>query len=146
MVESITIAMSTTDKDRGIFLGIACGDAMGAPCEFGHPRRARAFNGEITDAWFVRSNSKYGSWKTYEAGQVTDDTEMTIACLRALEGGYSIEAAVRNYHDFAQSGTRSLGTNTRKLFHGYKKPATFWKACTTTSAPSPPQAEARVSS
>ena len=118
--------MSTSDKDRGIFMGVACGDAMGAPCEFGHPRRARAFNGEITDGWAVRSNSKYGTWRTYATGQVTDDTEMTVACLRTLQGGYSVEAAVRSYNDFAQSGTRSLGANTRKLFHGYKRQATFW--------------------
>lgn len=109
-----------------MFLGVACGDAMGAPCEFGHPKRAKAFNGEITGAWFVRSNSKYGFWKTYEVGQVTDDTEMTIACLRTLQGGYCVEDAVYNYHDFAQSGTRSLGTNTRKLFGNYKKQATYW--------------------
>jgi ADP-ribosylglycohydrolase/uridine kinase len=118
-------AMSS-DKINGMFLGVVYGDAMGAPCEF-NVRRARSFDGVITSDWYFDKRSQYGYKTRHEVGQVTDDTEMTIACLQAVVTGYTKEGAIRQYHKFVNSGTHSLGHNTRALFHGYKTPSLFWK-------------------
>lgn len=114
------------DKSNGMFLGVVYGDAMGAPCEF-NVRRARSFDGVIATDWYFDKRSQYGYKTRHEVGQVTDDTEMTIACLQALVTGYTKEGAIRQYHKFVNSGTHSLGHNTRALFHGYKTPSLFWK-------------------
>lgn len=113
------------DKAHGMLIGVAYGDALGAPCEF---------NGKgpyvpdcIDESWFFEKRNQYNFMVKHQPGQVTDDTEMTIALLRALRRGYSKSTAIEEYHRFANSGTYSLGTNTKTLFHGYKSTKLFEK-------------------
>jgi ADP-ribosylglycohydrolase len=93
------------DKERGMLIGVAYGDAMGAPCEFS----SIYCTGIIDEEWIHNRSNQYGFHVKHEKGQVTDDTEMTTACLRTLCEGY-------NYHAFVNSGTYSLGTNTQILY------------------------------
>lgn len=111
---------------RGMLLGVVYGDVLGGPCEFGNPNRATKFDGKITDSWFISHRSRYGQFHSYERGQATDDSEMTISNMRNIAKGYTLDGAIQSYLHFVNSGTRSLGTNTRKLFHGYKTPKLFW--------------------
>ena len=106
------------DKMRGMLIGVAYGDALGAPCEFNGmgpnvPNR-------ITDQWFLEKRNQYNFRVRLQPGQVTDDTEMTIALMHALKSGHGKIAALREYHAFVNSGTYMLGTNTKALLHGYK--------------------------
>ena len=109
-----------------MFMGLALGDALGAPCEFGRPS-AKSFTGVFTPEWRSVRTSRYGYVVQYEQGQVTDDTEMTIALLQALNDGYTPERAIQQYIDWANSGTKSLGRNTRTLFHGYRRFDTYYR-------------------
>ena len=88
-----------------------------------HGRKKKDYS---SNTWFISHRSRYGQYHFYEKGQATDDTEMSIANMRTLSKGYSLDEAIKGYLHFVNSGTRSLGTNTRKLFHGYKTASLFW--------------------
>ncbi len=69
------------DRAVGAVLGLACGDALGAPFEFGPPLDPDVRVAMIGGGPF---NSEVGEW--------TDDTAMTIPILRAAQGGADLEA------------------------------------------------------
>jgi len=121
-----TLTEAQEDKMRGMLMGVAYADSAGAPCEF-KASWARSFDGKFSEKWFLSKTDKYGNGFTYAQGQVTDDTEMTLACLENVAAGYRLERAVASYISFANSGTKSLGTNTRLLFKDYKTPALFFE-------------------
>lgn len=54
------------------YLGLALGDALGATVEFMTPR-------EIVAAHGVHDRIRGGGWLRLRAGQVTDDTTMSLA-------------------------------------------------------------------
>lgn len=116
------------DRKRGMLLGVAYGDALGSPCELkSNEMQPSLCTGEFHTSWIHKRKNQYGFCVEYALGQVTDDTEMTIACLKTLSIGYTKERAIKQYHDFVNSGTYSLGTNTKSLFHGYKNSKMFKK-------------------
>lgn len=105
-----------------MLVGVAYGDAMGAPCEFASSAKAITCTGDLTDIfWHAKRTNQYGFTVEHRAAQVTDDAEMTMACLRVVASGYRRGKAIHAYHDLVNSGTYSIGTNTRKLLHGYKR-------------------------
>jgi ADP-ribosylglycohydrolase len=67
------------DKVRGCLLGVAIGDALGAPFEHLRPGETNQIldktGGKITD---------FHPWQGYRAGSWTDDTGMTLAVCRAF--------------------------------------------------------------
>jgi ADP-ribosyl-[dinitrogen reductase] hydrolase len=64
-------------RARAAFLGLAVGDALGATTEFMTP-------GEIRAKYGVHRKIRGGGWLHLKAGQVTDDTEMSLCIARAL--------------------------------------------------------------
>lgn len=102
------------------FLGFF--DAMGAPCEF-NAALISQFDGNFVNnpEWIFKKRNHYGFEYELAHGQVTDDTEMMLACLNTIAEGYTRINAVKKYHQFVNSGTYCLGRNTRALLHGYKK-------------------------
>lgn len=56
----------------GAYLGLAVGDALGATVEFMTPREIRTHHGE-------HRHMVGGGWLRLRKGQITDDTEMTLA-------------------------------------------------------------------
>ena len=113
------------DKAHGMLIGVAYGDALGAPCEFNG--KGPYVPDRINDDWYFEKRNQYNFMVKHQPGQVTDDTEMTIALIRALKCGYSKSTAIQEYHRFVNSATYSLGTNTKSLFHGYKSVKLFEK-------------------
>lgn len=68
----------------GAYLGLAIGDALGATVEFMMPREIRAQYG-------VHCQLRGGGWLRLEPGQVTDDTQMSLALGAAITGGSTWE-------------------------------------------------------
>ena len=68
---------SIRSRALGAYLGLACGDALGATVEF-------LTKGEIAHQHGVHKHIKGGGWLRLPAGQVTDDTEMSIHLGRAI--------------------------------------------------------------
>lgn len=96
------------DHAYGAIFGALAGDAAGATLEFlwrvPEPH-------EVERALQMVGG---GGWET-APGQITDDGEMTIACLRAIAGKnpYPIDDVARNYVDWANSSPFDIGTTTR---------------------------------
>lgn len=75
------------DRATGAYLGLAIGDALGATVEFTTPREIRA---RFAAQGGVHRHIIGGGWLKLPAGQVTDDTTMSLALGEALlEGGRS---------------------------------------------------------
>ena len=68
------------DRALGAYLGFAIGDAFGATVEFMRPR-------EIALQYGVHRDIVGGGWLKLAAGQVTDDTTMSLALGEALLAG-----------------------------------------------------------
>jgi len=96
------------DHAYGAIFGALSGDAAGASLEFlwrvPEPH-------EVERALQMVGG---GGWET-APGQITDDGEMTIACLKAIAGKnpYPIEDVACNYVDWANSSPFDIGTTTR---------------------------------
>ncbi len=71
-------------RSAGAYLGLAVGDAFGASVEFLTPREIRAQHGELRDIIG-------GGWLGLRKGQVTDDTEMSLALGRSILGSGGVE-------------------------------------------------------
>jgi ADP-ribosyl-[dinitrogen reductase] hydrolase len=108
------------DRIRGMFYGLALGDALGAPFEFGGKNRLKNYTG-LLDTPVVRF-TRYQGKKTAEIGQITDDSEMTLTLANSLIRNkcYYKDDAITSYMDWANSNCSYMGTNTRELFKGVK--------------------------
>lgn len=69
----------------GAYLGLAVGDALGATVEFMTPR-------EIVASFGVHRRMRGGGWLKLRPGQVTDDTEMSLALGRAIRARGTVRA------------------------------------------------------
>ena len=69
--------LSTEQRALGAFLGFAVGDALGATVEF-------LTRDEIATRYGVHRKMTGGGWLHLAPGQVTDDTEMSLALGRSL--------------------------------------------------------------
>ena len=100
-----------SDRAAGVLMGMACGDALGAPYEFGPPRPAPAPVGMIGGGSF--------GW---EPGEWTDDTQMAVVILQAAERALAgsrtlaeeLDAVARGWVDWA-AGAKDVGSQTRAI-------------------------------
>lgn len=94
--------MSLLEKFRGALLGVAVGDALGAPVE--------GFDGESARRFYEERG-----WKMV-SGKYTDDTEMTIGVAESLiackgfNGAHLAQQFLRNYNE-----SRGYGPGTREV-------------------------------
>ena len=79
----------------------------------------------FTSRLVLHKTNQYGFTTQHEVAQVTDDTEMTVTLMRTLARGYTRLSAIYEYHRYVNSGTYSLGRNTKELLHGYKHPKLY---------------------
>lgn len=113
MTQAPPIRWSTAMADRaaGVLMGMACGDALGAPFEFGPPLaadRALAMTGGGGFGW--------------EPGEWTDDTQMAVVILQAAERAVAdgtgltdhLDAVVQGWVDWAAEAV-DVGTQTRAV-------------------------------
>lgn len=93
----------------GAYLGLACGDALGATVEF-------LTKGEIAHQYGVHKHIKGGGWLRLPAGQVTDDTEMSLHLGRAILSGpeWSAKRAAEEFATWLKSVPVDVGDTTRR--------------------------------
>lgn len=105
------------DKIKGVLLGVALGDALGAPHEFKYTSNLR-YTGKLE--YHVKMFNRFKKEETvYPIGSITDDTYMTITLAKQLivDNGFNEDNIILAYEKFTTQ-CKMLGTNTRELFKG----------------------------
>lgn len=109
------------DSIRGSLYGLALGDALGAPFEFKVSIPNSKYRGIFEYDTIIPS--RWQAPRYIKAGQVTDDTEMTLALLSSLSSNgweYDRNLVILSYEAWANSKPVGMGKNTRELFQGVK--------------------------
>ena len=99
------------------YLGLAIGDALGATVEFMTPR-------EIAAQYRVHDSIRGGGWLRLKAGQVTDDTSMSLALGRAIlacDGRVDAHAAARAFDDWMRAKPVDIGNTVRRGLMEFRK-------------------------
>jgi ADP-ribosyl-[dinitrogen reductase] hydrolase len=102
------------NRALGAYLGLACGDALGATVEFMTPREIRAQYG-------VHREITGGGWLRLKPGQVTDDTEMSLYLGQAIldNGGWHLPAVADAFAAWLRSGPVDVGATCRRGIRRY---------------------------
>jgi ADP-ribosyl-[dinitrogen reductase] hydrolase len=93
------------DRARGVLLGLAVGDALGAPLEWLHPEQiATRFGGPLRDL------IEFPPWGR---GEWTDETAMALLLAESLaeKNGYDAEDAFSRYAQFVRSRPPDVGAD-----------------------------------
>lgn len=103
-------SLTLIDRARGAMLGLAIGDALGATVEFMTPR-------EIGQQYGVHERICGGGWLRLPAGEVTDDTTMTLALAEAwlsAGGEPSALACAEAFDRWMRSKPVDIGNTVRR--------------------------------
>ena len=97
------------DRATAAYLGVAIGDALGAPVEFLTPNEIRHQHG-------VHRELTGGGWLRLKAGQVTDDTTMSLALGEAIlaSGGVAAQAAAAAFDAWMRAKPVDIGNTVRR--------------------------------
>ena len=101
-------------RARASFMGLAIGDALGAPAEF-------MTRGEIKDKYGVLKEMVGGGWLRLKPGQVTDDTQMSLCIARSIaaSGGWSLTGIADNLAEWLKSKPIDVGDTCRRGIRNY---------------------------
>ena len=104
-----TTAPALTDRYAGCLLGLACGDALGGPVEFrSRAEIARDYPGGVRD--FVG-----GGWLRLAPGEVTDDTQLTLALASGLgPDGLDMDRVAEAFLAWFRGNPKDVGITTRR--------------------------------
>lgn len=93
----------------GAYLGLAVGDALGATVEFMTPNEIRAQYGEHRDIIG-------GGWLRLKPGQVTDDTQMSLALGESIlaNKGVDPEKVAQSFSDWLRTKPIDVGHTVRR--------------------------------
>ncbi len=113
----MSISMDKKDickRAEAAFFGLALGDALGATVDFMTP-------GEISARYGCLKEIIGGGWLKLKAGQVTDDTQMTLCIARALDAsnGWSLESIAENFSAWLRSKPVDVGDTCRRGIRNY---------------------------
>ncbi|MCK9984819.1 MAG: ADP-ribosyl-[dinitrogen reductase] hydrolase [Azoarcus sp.] len=97
------------ERALGAYLGLAVGDALGATVEFLTPSEIRHQYGELRDI-------VGGGWLRLAAGQVTDDTQMSLALGAAIleSGGWDLRNIAGHWLVWLKSKPIDVGNTCRR--------------------------------
>jgi ADP-ribosyl-[dinitrogen reductase] hydrolase len=103
------------NRALGAYLGFACGDALGATVEFMTPK-------QIQKRYGLHQDIIGGGWLGLEAGQVTDDTQMSLAVGQAIidNQGWNIQAVADNFVAWLESNPPDIGNTCRRGIMRYR--------------------------
>ena len=98
----------------GAYLGLACGDALGATVEFLMPR-------EIQAQYGIHREITGGGWLRLKPGQVTDDTEMSLYLGQAILdcGDWNPMAVAEAFAAWLKSRPVDIGATCRRGIRRY---------------------------
>ena len=101
-------------RARAAYLGLAIGDALGATTEFMTPNEIRAQHK-------VHRNIIGGGWLYLPAGQVTDDTEMSLALGEAVltQGEWQLQQVAEAFLAWMKSKPIDIGSTCRRGIRDY---------------------------
>lgn len=102
------------DRALGAYLGLACGDALGATVEFLMPREIKAQYG-------VHREIIGGGWLRLKPGQVTDDTEMSLYLGQAIldSAGWNLVAVADAFAAWLKTKPVDVGATCRRGIRRY---------------------------
>lgn len=102
------------DRALGAYLGLAVGDALGAPVEF-------MTAGEIAHKHGLHCRMTGGGWLKIKPGQVTDDTEMSLHLGRSLlrRQGFDLKDICEAFAAWMKSGPLDVGNTVRRGIRRY---------------------------
>ena len=101
-------------RARAAFIGLAVGDALGAPVEF-------MTAAEIVAEYGLLKEIVGGGWLRLKPGQVTDDTAMALCIARAVvkSGRWSLTAIADNFAAWLKSRPVDVGDTCRRGIRNY---------------------------
>jgi ADP-ribosyl-[dinitrogen reductase] hydrolase len=107
-------SLTLRERALGAYMGLAVGDALGATVEFMTPR-------EIIHRHGVHRNITGGGWLRLPAGQVTDDTTMSLALGEAIlsRSHWSLRAVADRWVQWLQDGPVDCGNTCRRGLRRY---------------------------
>ena len=107
-------AITLLDRARGAYLGLAIGDALGATVEF-------MTSGEIRHQYGVHREIIGGGWLRLKPGQVTDDTQMSLAMGEAIinAGAFDLKAIADAWAAWLRSRPIDVGNTCRRGIQRY---------------------------
>ncbi|MBI1205922.1 MAG: ADP-ribosyl-[dinitrogen reductase] hydrolase [Azospirillum sp.] len=108
------------DRALGAYLGLACGDALGATVEFLTRR-------EIAHGYGVHREIIGGGWLRLRPGQVTDDTEMSLHLGRAILAaqGWDLTMVADEFVQWWRGHPVDIGNTTRRGIGRYINSGSF---------------------
>ncbi len=117
------------DRFRGVLLGSAVGDALGAPLEF---QPARDPNNYVTDMIG-------GGWLRLAPGAWTDDTQMTLCAVDSLleRRVFDPDDIARRFVAWLQSNPPDVGNHTRTVLSDIARGIGWEEASTKAQAANP---------
>ncbi|MCU0833941.1 MAG: ADP-ribosyl-[dinitrogen reductase] hydrolase [Chromatiaceae bacterium] len=100
----------------GAYLGLATGDALGATVELMTPREIRETYGEHRDIIG-------GGWLRLRPGQVTDDTQMSLALGRSIleRGALQPRAVAEAFSDWMRQKPVDIGHTVRRAIVAFRE-------------------------
>jgi ADP-ribosyl-[dinitrogen reductase] hydrolase len=103
------------ERARAAYLGLAIGDALGATTEFMTPR-------EIKSKYKVHRKIVGGGWLYLKPGQVTDDTEMSLALGKAviIAGQWDLKGVADHFDGWMKSKPIDIGATCRRGIRDYR--------------------------
>lgn len=103
------------DRALGAYLGFACGDALGATVEFMRPQ-------QIQQRYGVHQDIIGGGWLALEPGQITDDTQMSLALGQAIidHPNWNLKAVADNFLAWLKSNPPDIGNTCRRGIVRYR--------------------------
>jgi len=109
-----------TARATAAFLGLALGDALGATTEFMTPA-------EIKTRHKTHRTITGGGWLGVKPGQVTDDTEMSLALARAVTEtrGWNLQQIADNFVTWMRGKPIDIGATVRKGIRLYMNKGTL---------------------
>ncbi len=111
------------DRFRATLLGLAIGDALGAPLEFMHAR-------EIAERFGTVRDMIGGGWLNLEPGEVTDDTQMMLCLAESLaqRGTFDPDDVVAKFMIWYDTHPKDMGNTTQAVLTFIKNEANWRSA------------------
>lgn len=106
---TMTNQLELQDRYRGCMLGLAIGDALGAPLEFMSREEIKQRHGQLREMIG-------GGWLNVEPGEYTDDTQMALAIARSIAelGEIRPEDIALRFVDWYNTRPKDIGNTTRR--------------------------------